>query len=85
MWYNTGMDVATQDMRSVLWDIPEDKVGALDADFLIMRALSYGTVRLMLQVRRRYGADALRRVFESLKPTSMSARRWAYTKNILLA
>lgn len=85
MWYNIGMDVATQDMRSVLWDIPEDQVGALDVDFLIMRALSYGTVPLMLKVKRRYGVGALRRVFESLKPTSMSARRYAYTKNILLA
>jgi len=72
-------------VRHVLWDIPEEKVGMLDADFLIMRMLSYGSVPLMIEAKRTYGRDYLRRVFGSLKPTSMSARRYAYVKNILLA
>jgi hypothetical protein len=79
------MDAAMSDIQSVLWDIPEEKVVTLSAEFLIMRALSYGTVPLMLHMKRRYGLDAVRNVFRSLKQTSMSARRYAYAKNVLLA
>lgn len=72
------------DISSVLWDIKREDTPDLPRDFVVKRVLSYGTIRLILETINNYGIAYVREVFESLKPTAMSAKKYSYLKNYLL-
>ncbi|HBB44429.1 MAG: hypothetical protein UW27_C0002G0031 [Parcubacteria group bacterium GW2011_GWA1_44_13] len=73
-----------QDLQKVLWDINEESISALPADFIIQRILSYGGLFLAVKAIHEYGNLAVKQVFETMKPTSIPARKYYYIKNFLL-
>ncbi len=73
-----------QDLKKVLWDINEGSISALPTDFIIQRILSYGGLSLMMKAMREYGSATVKQVFETMKPTSITARKYYYLKNFLL-
>ena len=74
-----------QDLQIVLWDINKEHVDSLPVDFVIRRVLSYGGLFLIVKTMHAYGIDTVKRVFEAMKPTSISERKYFYLKNFLLA
>lgn len=74
-----------QDLQTVLWDINKECVDNLPVDFVIRRVLSYGGLFLIVKTMHAYGTDTVKRVFDAMKPTSISARKYFYLKNFLLA
>ena len=81
MWYNMYME--SQNIQAVLWDISEDNIKTLPIEFLLRRAFSYGSIPLMLSLRKKHGKDMFKKVFANMKKTSMSARRHLYIKEYL--
>ena len=73
-----------QELRNVLWDIDGEKIKTLPVDFVVQRVLSYGGIFLIIKSMREYGKNTVKRVFESMKPTSISSRKYFYLKNFLL-
>lgn len=71
--------------EAVLWDIDTEKIGTLPADFVIQRALSYGTLALIVKAIKDNGREAVCDIFEHMKPSSISAKKYHYLKNYLLA
>jgi len=71
-------------IKQVLWDIPEEQIDSLEPEFLIRRALSYGTVSLMLSLKKEYGVPLMRSVFSQMKQESMSPRRHSFAEKVLL-
>lgn len=69
----------------MLWDIPEENRAMLTPDFLMGRAVAYGSIPLMLHAKRAYGVDAMRQVISTMKPDSISPRRRAFAEKVLLA
>ena len=82
-WYNTVMQ--SIDVRTVLWDINPEKIAMLPSVFVVQRALAYGSVFLIAQVLKDVGLTQTKTVFEAMKPTAMSQRKYAYLKKYLLA
>ena len=74
----------TTSVRTVLWDISPDKIDTLPASFVIQRALSYGSIFLIVEMIKKNGIDVVRTVFDSMKPTAMSRRRYNYISSYLL-
>lgn len=74
-----------QTYKAVLWDIKEGEEGALPRDFVIRRTLSYGTLGLIVRAIKEDGLNSVREVFLKMKPTAMSAKKYHYLKNYLLA
>jgi len=83
LWYN--VKVNKQYLEAVLWDISKERVDSLPVDFVIRRVLSYGGLFLIIKTMHAYGIDTVKRVFEAMKPTSISERKYFYLKNFLLA
>lgn len=77
--------MTNQDLKTVLWDIENESIDALPADFIIQRVLSYGGIFLIIKMMREYGKNTVKQVFETMKPTSISARKYFYLKNFLLS
>lgn len=73
------------DISSVLWDIRPSEISSLPDTFVIRRALVHGGLLLVSSIIARYGIDTVRSTFGTMKPTTMSNRRYAYFKNYLLA
>ncbi|MBI3634452.1 MAG: hypothetical protein HY228_02425 [Candidatus Yonathbacteria bacterium] len=73
-----------QDFQAVLWDINKENVEDLPIDFIIQRVLSYGGIFLIVKTMQEYGALAVKQVFASMKPTSISGKKYFYLKNFLL-
>lgn len=73
-----------QDLKTVLWDIDKERISTLPAKFVIERVLSYGGIFLIIKSINEYGKDGVKQVFEAMKPTSISARKYFYLKNFLL-
>ncbi len=73
------------DLRTVLWDIDKESINTLPPDFVIARVLSYGGIFLIIKSMREYGKNTVKQVFETMKPTSISARKYFYLKNFLLS
>jgi len=74
-----------QELKTVLWDIDKEKIDTLPVDFVIQRVLSYGGIFLIIKSMREYGENTVKQVFETMKPTSISARKYFYLKNFLLS
>lgn len=74
-----------QDLQKVLWDINEESIDTLSADFVIQRILSYGGLILLMKAMREYGNTKVAQVFASMKPTSIPTRKYHYFKNFLFA
>lgn len=74
-----------QDFQTVLWDINKENVDSLPTEFVIQRVLSYGGIFLIVKTMREYGAEAVKRVFTTMKPTSITEKKYQYLKNFLLA
>lgn len=74
-----------KDLKKVLWDVKSESISTLPVDFIIQRILSYGGLFLIVKAMREYGNTAMKRVFETMKPTSIPARKYYYLKNFLLA
>lgn len=77
--------MSNQDLKTVLWDIDQDSISALPTKFIIERVLSYGGIFLIIKSMREYGKNTVKQVFETMKPTSISARKYFYLKNFLLS
>ena len=75
----------TPSVRTVLWDIKPDKAEQLPESFVIQRVLSYGSILLVVETMKKYGIDAVKRVFNAMKPTAISARKYNYIKKYLLS
>ena len=73
-----------QDLQKVLWDIKKESIDTLPTDFIIQRILSYGGILLTVKAMREYGNATVKQVFETMKPTSISSRKYHYFKNFLL-
>ena len=73
------------DIRTVLWDISEDKIETLPVEFLFQRAFAYGSIPLMISLRNKYGRKAFKKAFFSMKKTSISARRHLYIREYLIS
>lgn len=76
--------MVNQNLKTVLWDIDKKRVSTLPAKFIIERVLSYGGIFLIMKLMHEYGKDTVRQVFETMKPTSISARKYSYLKDYLL-
>ncbi|MEK7568555.1 MAG: hypothetical protein AAB497_00380 [Patescibacteria group bacterium] len=74
-----------QDLQKVLWDISVESIDTLSTDFVIQRILSYGGLILLVKAIREYGNAKVTQVFETMKPTSIPARKYHYLKNFLLS
>lgn len=75
----------TKDIQIVLWDINKESIKSLPVDFVIRRVLSYGGLFLIVKAVHAYGIGTVKKVFESMKPTSISEKKYFYLKNFLLA
>lgn len=73
-----------QDIQTILWDIPADKIHALPQEFVIQRALTYGGVRLIVQLIKQYGLPTVSEVLQQMKPTAMPKKKYDYLKRYLL-
>jgi len=71
--------------RAVLWDIDADKIDTLPVDFVLQRVLTYGTIGLILLSIKESGFDAVKKAFGAMKTSSLSAKKYIYLKNYLLA
>jgi hypothetical protein len=69
----------------VLWDIDAEKAETLSPDFIVRRVLSYGTLGLIVHTMQTFGRDMVKRVFFDMKPSAISAKKYAYLKTYLLA
>ncbi|MDO8604152.1 MAG: hypothetical protein Q7K40_01965 [bacterium] len=74
-----------QELKKVLWDIDKEKIDTLPTRFVIERVLSYGGIFLIIKSMRAYGENTVKQVFETMKPTSIPARKYFYLKNFLLS
>jgi hypothetical protein len=83
MWYNIFMK--SPDTQKVLWDIAPEKIALLPSIFVIQRALSYGSISLIVSLMKQYGMSEVRAGFLALKPTAVPRRKYAYIKKYLLA
>lgn len=72
-------------IRSVLWDIPEQEIGAVDISFIVRRILCYGSVFLLFQAISQYGKELFEQEFSKLKKTSMDARRYHYLRTYVFS
>lgn len=77
--------MSNQDLKTVLWDIDQERISTLPVSFIIERVLSYGGIFLIIKSIREYGKNTVKQVFETMKPTSISARKHFYLKNFLLS
>jgi len=68
---------------SVLWDIPKNTV-ELNEKFVIKRVLSFGGIFLIKDLINSLGLASVRSVFNSMKPTEMSKRKYNFFKDWLL-
>lgn len=73
----------SNDFQIVLWDIEKERMDTLPLDFIIRRVLSYGGLFLVMKTMHAYGYDTVRRVFDEMKPTSISKKKYRYFKNFL--
>ncbi len=76
--------MSNQELKIVLWDIDKESIDTLPTSFIIERVLSYGGIFLIIKSIREYGKDTVKNIFEKMKPTSISARKYLYLKNFLL-
>ena len=76
--------MSEQELKNVLWDVNYAEISALPADFVIRRVLSYGGVALIAKSTHEYGKNAVKQVFETMKPTSIPPRKYLYLKNFFL-
>ena len=74
-----------QELKKVLWDVEKESIDTLPTDFLIRRILSHGGLLLLVKAIREYGNAKVVQVFETMKPTSIPARKYHYLKNFLLS
>lgn len=72
------------DSKSVLWDFSEEKIASLPKDFIVQRTLTYGTIRLIVKAINEDGLGFVKSVFENIKPTAFSRKKYLYLKNYLL-
>ena len=75
------MDI--KNYSSVLWDIPRDTVD-LDEKFVIKRTLSFGGIFLIKDLIDSLGISSVRSVFNAMKPTEMSQRKYNFFKHWFL-
>lgn len=73
------------DIQTVLWDIPPDQISTLAQEFVIQRALTYGGIRLIIQIIKQYGLLTVKAVLHGMKPTAMPERKYYYFEHYLLA
>ena len=76
--------MVTTDIKTVLWDIPQDQIKALPQDFIIQRALTYGGVGLIAKLIQQYGATKIKTVLNSMKSGAMPQRKQYYLQQYLL-
>lgn len=74
-----------REYKMVLWDIAEDRIDTLPTNFLIQRALSYGTLGLIVNAIKTNGLAVVKKIFLEMKPSAISAKKYAYLKKYLLA
>lgn len=67
--------------QTVLWDIDATKVDSLSKEFVTKRVLSYGTIGLIVMITKEHGFIFVKSIFLSMKPTSISERKYEYLKN----
>ncbi len=72
-------------LSSVLWDVREAEIPSLPRDFVIQRVLTYGTIGFIIEVMGTYGAEVVRDVFLSLKPTTFPHKKYLYLRNYLFS
>jgi hypothetical protein len=75
------MDIAKY--SAVLWDIPKNTVD-LDEKIIIKRALSFGGIFLIKDLINSLGLAPVRSVFDSMKPTEISPRKYNFFKHFFL-
>jgi len=73
----------TTKYASVLWDIPKETPD-LDEKFIIKRTLSFGGIFLIRDLIKSRGIATVRSVFDTMKPTEMSAKKYHFFKKYLL-
>lgn len=78
------MMMEKSDIQTILWDIPPNQISALPQEFVIQRALTYGSVRLIIQLIKQHGLPAVRAVLHRMKPTAMPQRKYYYFEHYLL-
>lgn len=79
-WYNINMN---DGFDTVLWDIKEEDRGSLPKEFIIKRSLVYGGIFLIRDIYNRYGEGEVKKVFNTLKPSEVGAKRYNFFKNYL--
>lgn len=72
------------DIQTILWDIPPDQISTLPQEFVIQRALTYGSIRLITQLIKEHGMPTVRGVLHAMKPTAMPQRKYYYFDHYLL-
>lgn len=78
------MTMEKSDIQTILWDIPADQISALPPEFVIQRALTYGGIRLIIQIIKEYGLSAVRAVLHHMKASAMPQRKYYYVEHYLL-
>jgi hypothetical protein len=73
------------DVRTVLWDIQAEKVAMLPDVFVMRRVLSYGGIFLISWLIRKYDRATVKHVFEGMKTTAISKRKYHYLKTYLFS
>jgi hypothetical protein len=71
-------------IATVLWDIKKENIPTLSRDFVMQRTLTYGTIELIIESIREYGVEYICTIFNSLKPTALSKKKYLYLKEYLL-
>ncbi|MCW1930639.1 MAG: hypothetical protein KIH62_005025 [Candidatus Kerfeldbacteria bacterium] len=74
----------TSDIKTVLWDIPQDQIKTLPQEFIIQRALTYGGVRLITQLMHQYGSSTVKTVLHNMKSGAITQKKQYYLEQYLL-
>lgn len=77
-----GMDTVA--LKKLFWEIDESSIPSLSEKAIISRTLSHGGTHDIKRIFLAYGKEKIKDTFLSLKESSLSKRRHAYFKLILL-
>jgi hypothetical protein len=73
----------TKKYSLVLWDVPEGTTD-LDESFVVKRVLSFGGIFLIKDLIKSLGIERVKAIFDSMKPTEISPKKYNFFKNFLL-
>jgi hypothetical protein len=75
----------SEQLATVLWDIPVSEQANLPVNFVVRRVLQYGGMSLLVSVLRTYGMDRIRSEFSVMQASAFEARRYHYLKHYFFA